>query len=165
MLLSYSKGRRSGHLALRGLMLDAKRRYAFAPHSVHPPCLKVRMSLSNAVHPPCQRQDVFRGLKGCGHKNGDCFRTLWTMCCHLHSRPIVLIVVGCSDGSIVVATLAHELFWTFGCRVVPLSHQSYGFYTCSIDECLHYADCLSGCGHSYQLPSLHASIDHFTSAS
>jgi hypothetical protein len=131
MLLSYSRGRRSGYLALGELMLDAKRRYAFSPQSVHPPCLDVQMSLSNAVHPSCQRQDVFRGLKGCGYKNGGCSRALWTIGCHLHSRPIVLSMVGCSDGSINVATLAHELFWTFGCQ----------------DECLRYANCLSGSGH------------------
>jgi hypothetical protein len=124
MLLSYSRGRRSGHLALRGLMLDAKRRYAFSPHNVHPPCLEVRMSLSNAVHPPGQRQDVFRGLKGCGYKNGDCFRALWTICCHLHSRPIVLSVVGCSDGSIVVATLAMSCF----------GHLAAGWSPCPINR-------------------------------
>jgi hypothetical protein len=95
MLLSYSWGRRSTYLALRGLMLDAKRRYAFSPHSVHPPCLNIGMSPSNAVHPLCQQQDVFRGLKGCGYKNGGGSHAQWTIGCHLHSRPIVPSMVGC----------------------------------------------------------------------
>jgi hypothetical protein len=64
MLLSYSRGRRSAYTALGGLMLDAKRRYAFSPHNGHPPCLNVGMSLSNAVRPLCQRRDVFWWLKG-----------------------------------------------------------------------------------------------------
>jgi hypothetical protein len=68
MLLSYSRGRRSAYSTLRGLMLDAKRRYAFSPHNGHPPCLDVGMSLGNVVRPLCQRRDVFRWLKGLGTK-------------------------------------------------------------------------------------------------
>jgi hypothetical protein len=78
-------------------------------HHVHPPCLNVGMSLGNVMHPPSQQQDVFRRLKGCGffHIIGEWVQKFG---CHLHHRPIVLSVVGCVDGLIIVATLAHELF-------------------------------------------------------
>ena len=41
-----------------------------------------------------------------------CSRALWTIGCRLHSRPVVLSAVGCFGGLTVVATLAHELWWT-----------------------------------------------------
>jgi hypothetical protein len=91
-----------------------------------------------------------------GCKNVGCSCALWIIGCCLHSRPNVLNEVGCLDGSIVVATLAHELFQTFGSREAPIilwltpgavSLQCLEFYTYAIDECLCYVTRLTGSGH------------------
>jgi hypothetical protein len=97
-------------------------------------------------------------------------RALWTFGRCPQNRTAVLCAAGCLDGLTVVATLAHEMYWTFCCWEAPRRSAADSqcrvpriawFHACAYFECLRDATRPAGSGFRNKLRSSRAPFGMF----